>query len=79
MTITHFRLSSVALAVLGVVLLVVAIGCATEAITGVARSLPGHPTLRVAHPMRYGFMYLWFAAISFFAAWFAAPPEPVDG
>jgi hypothetical protein len=77
MTITRFRLSSVALAVLGVALLVVAIGCATEGITGAARSLPGHPTLRVAHPVRYGFMYLWFAAIAFFAAWFTSPQEPL--
>jgi len=54
------RSSSVAWLACGVALACIAIACATGT------------TVHVAHPIRYGFMYLWFATLSFFAAWVTA-------
>ena len=50
------RGSAVALFGSGVALAIVALACVSAAI-------------RVSHPIAHGFMYLWFAALSFFAAW----------
>ena len=58
---SRVRSSSVAWLALGVALACIAIACATGT------------TVHVAHPIRYGFMYLWFATLSFFAAWVTAP------
>jgi len=66
------RWSSVAYLVLGVALASIAIACATGTITRLGDALPGQASVRVAHPMRYGFMYLWFATLSFFGAWVTA-------
>jgi hypothetical protein len=67
------RWSAVAYLALGIALASIAIACATGTITRLTDALP--VTVHVAHPIRYGFMYLWFASLSFFAAWFTATQE----
>jgi len=73
--IRRVRWSSVAYLALGIALASIAIACATGTITRLTDALPLGTTVHVAHPIRYGFMYLWFAALSFFAAWFTATQE----
>jgi len=72
MRIRRVRWSSVACLALGIALASIAIACATGTTTRLSDALPGRATVHVAHPIRYGFMYLWFATLSFFAAWVTA-------
>jgi hypothetical protein len=62
---------------LGLVLASIAILCATGAITRLSDPLPVLGSIRVEHPVRYGFMYLWFATLSFVAAWVTATQRRV--
>jgi hypothetical protein len=57
---------------LGVALASIAILCATGTITRLSDALPVLGSVRVEHPVRYGFMYFWFATLSFVAAWVTA-------
>ena len=71
-SITRVRWAAVAYLMLGVALATIAIGCTTGTITHLVDALPGEAAVHVAHPVRYGFMYMWFAALSFLASWFSA-------
>ena len=73
--IRRVRWISVAYLALGIALATIAITCATGTITRLSEAVPVGATVHVAHPIRYGFMYLWFATLSFFAAWVIATQE----
>jgi len=73
------RWSSIAYLALGMALASIAIACVTGTITRLSAALPGHATVHVGHPFRLGLMYLWFGALSFFAAWFTATQERLAG
>jgi len=71
-SIMRVRWAAVAFLMLGVALASIAIGCLTGTTARLVDALPGDAAVHLAHPARYGFMYTWFAGLSFFAAWFSA-------